>query len=199
MAWRIPWTEDPSRLQESDTTERCLSLFLLSGWREPLRIPFGKVKVLSNKILHLHFTIYIYLIQNAKLFILFFYFAILHWFCHTSTWIRHRYTRAPHPDPSSPLSPCTIPLGRPSAPASSIQYRASNLDWRLVSYMILYMFQCHAPKSSHPLPLPQSLMRWMKLIFVLREVGWYEIGESCEKLCLPCFIRNLMRRGKEPG
>jgi len=22
--------------------------------------------------------------------------------------------------------------------------------------MILYMFQCHSPKSSHPLPLPQS-------------------------------------------
>ena len=27
-----------------------------------------------------------------------------------------------------------------------------NLDWRFVSYMILYMFQCHSPKSSPPLP-----------------------------------------------
>jgi len=34
-------------------------------------------------------------------------------------------------------------LGRPSAPAPSIQYRASNLDWQLVSYMILYMFQSY--------------------------------------------------------
>ena len=50
----------------------------------------------------------------------------------------------------------TIPLGHPSAPAPSVQYRASNLDWRLVSYMILYMFQCHSPKLSHPLPLPES-------------------------------------------
>ena len=58
--------------------------------------------------------------------------------------------------PSWTLLPRTIPLGRPSAPAPSIQYRASNLDWRLVSYMILHMFQCHCPKSSHPLPLPQS-------------------------------------------
>ena len=49
------------------------------------------------------------------------------------------------------LLPHTIPLGRPSAPAPSIRYRASNLDWRLVSYRILYMFQCHSPKSSHPL------------------------------------------------
>ena len=54
------------------------------------------------------------------------------------------------------LPPHTIPLDRPSAPAPSIQYSALNLDWRLVSYMILYMFQCHSPKSSHPLPLPQS-------------------------------------------
>ena len=43
-----------------------------------------------------------------------------------------------------------------SAPAPSIQYHASNLDWWFISYMILYMFQCHSPKSSHPLPLPQS-------------------------------------------
>ena len=31
------------------------------------------------------------------------------------------------------LPPHTIPLGRPSAPAPSIQYRASNLDWLLAS------------------------------------------------------------------
>ena len=54
------------------------------------------------------------------------------------------------------LLSCTIPLGHPSAPAPSILYHASNLDWWFVSYMILYMFQCHSPKSSHPLPLPQS-------------------------------------------
>ena len=37
-----------------------------------------------------------------------------------------------NPPPSSLLPPHTIPLGRPSAPAPSIQYHASNLDWRLV-------------------------------------------------------------------
>ena len=77
-------------------------------------------------------------------------FTILYWFCH------NRYTHVPHPEPSSLLPPHTIPLGRPSASAPSIQYHGSNLDWRLVSYMILYIFQCYSPKSSHPLPLPQS-------------------------------------------
>ena len=74
----------------------------------------------------------------------------MYWFCHTSTWIHHGYTHVPYPEPPSHLPSCTIPLSHPSTPAPSIQYHASNLDWRFVSYMILYMFQCHSPKSSPP-------------------------------------------------
>ena len=85
-----------------------------------------------------------------------FYFTILYWFCHTSTWIRHGCTWVPDPELPSHFPPHTIPLGHPRAPAPRILYPASNLDWRFISYMILYMFQCHYPKSSHPLPLPQS-------------------------------------------
>ena len=66
-------------------------------------------------------------------------------------------TRVPHPEPPSFIPPHTICLGYPSAPAPSILYPASCiLDWRFASYMILYMFQCHSPKSFHPFPLPQS-------------------------------------------
>ena len=83
-------------------------------------------------------------------------FTILYWFCHTSTRIRHRCTCVPHPELPSLFPPHTIPLGHPSAPAPSIQYHALNLDWQFISYMILYTFQCHSPKSSHPPPLPQS-------------------------------------------
>ena len=93
---------------------------------------------------------------NALQIFFFFNFTILYWFCQISKWIHHRYTCVPHPEPSSLLPPHTIPLDRPSAPALSIQYRASNLDWRLIPYMIFYVFQCHSPKSSHSLPLPQS-------------------------------------------
>ena len=48
---------------------------------------------------------------------------------------------------ASLLLPHTLPLGRPSTPAPSIQYRASNPDWHLVSYMIFYMFKCHSPSN----------------------------------------------------
>ena len=37
----------------------------------------------------------------VKCLFFFFYFTILYWFCHTSKSIRHRYTHAPHPEPSS--------------------------------------------------------------------------------------------------
>ena len=56
----------------------------------------------------------------------------------------------------SHLPPHPIPLGHPSAPAPSTLYHALNLDWRFVSHMIIYTFQCHSPKPSHSCPFPQS-------------------------------------------
>ena len=99
-------------------------------------------------------SVLLFFLISVYLFI--FYFTILYWFCHTLTWSRHGCTCVPHPEPASHLPPHTIPLGHPSAPAPSILYHASNLDWWFVSYIILYMLQCHSPKSSYPLPLPQS-------------------------------------------
>ena len=112
-----------------------------------------------NFYLHISVTIFIgVFLKNINLFILteVNYFTIFYWFRHTSTCICHKYTRVPHPEPLSLLPPHTIPLGHLSAPAPSIHYHALNLDWWLIPYMIIYMLQCHSPKSSHPRPLPQS-------------------------------------------
>ena len=59
-------------------------------------------------------------------------------------------------NPPSHLPPHNISLGHPRAPAPNMLYPASDIDWRFNSYMIVYMLECHSPKSSHPLPLPLS-------------------------------------------
>ena len=62
----------------------------------------------------------------------------------------------PHREPPSHLPPHLIPLDHPTAPALSTLYHASNLDWQFISHMIIYMFQCRSPNSSHPHPLTES-------------------------------------------
>ena len=95
-----------------------------------------------------------------------FFFLIFNWrlitlqycdvFCHTFTWISHGCTCVPHPEPPSHLPSQPIPQGHPGASALSTMSHASNLDWRSISHMIIYMFQCYSLKSSHPLLLSQS-------------------------------------------
>ena len=61
---------------------------------------------------------------------------------------QHESAMGVHEFPILNPPPHTISLGDPSAPASSILYPASNLDWHFITYMILYMFQCYL--LNHP-------------------------------------------------
>ena len=106
-------------------------------------------------ILKKYFLFIWYLFFTHLSFVYYYYYFTLQ-YCIGFAIHQYESTRVLHPEPPSLLLPHTIPLGHPSAPAPSILYPASNLAWRFVSHMILYMFQCHSPKSSHPLPLPQS-------------------------------------------
>jgi len=104
-------------------------------------------------MLSLSFHLFNRIFLRTKLYITFFLFlcfnfTILYWFCHISTWIHHRYTRIPHPVPSSLLPPRTIPLGRPSASAPSIQYCAST--WTGNLFHIWYYTCFNAILPSHP-------------------------------------------------
>ena len=102
------------------------------------------------------------LLSSLAVFFFFFslYFALQYCigFCHTLTWISHGCTWVPNPEPPPTTHPISslwiIPVHQPQA--SCILYPVSNIDWRFISYLIVYMFQCHSPKSSHPFPLPQS-------------------------------------------
>ena len=84
------------------------------------------------------------------------YFTVLYWFCHTLTWISHGCTCVPQPEPPSHFPPHPIPQGHPGAPTLSTLSHASNLDWRSISHVIIYMFHCYSLKSSHPRLPPQS-------------------------------------------
>ena len=106
-------------------------------------------------------------------FFIFIFFTILYWFCHTSTWICCRCTQVPTPEPPSHLPPHTIPLGHPSAPAPSILYPASNLDWWFISYMRLYMFQWYIYTMEYYSAIKKNtfesvLMSWMKLELIIQ-------------------------------
>ena len=84
------------------------------------------------------------------------YFTILWWFLPcidmNQPWVYMcSPSWTPVPPPSHPIS-----QGLPSAPALSTLSHASNLDWRSVSHMVIYMFQCYSFKSSHPRLLPQN-------------------------------------------
>ena len=119
----------------------------------------------------------------------------MYWFCHTSTWICHGCTRVPHPEPHSHLPPHTIPLGHPSAPAPSILYPASNLDWQFVSYppeklcMILYVqvFDCWFYLLTSISSIQISLSSWFnfKRLYVSRNVSISSMSSFC---CCILFI-----------
>ena len=66
-----------------------------------------------------------------------------------------------------------FPLPSPSCPSGSSQCsnpeylsHVSNLDWRSVSHMVIYMFQCYSLKSSHPCLLPESKSLFFTSVFL---------------------------------
>ena len=115
-----------------------------------------KSNQLKNKLLHM--WIIVFRLTFFNFIIIIFFFTLQ--YCVGFAIHQHESTTGVHVFPilNSPshIPPRSIPLGHPRAPAPSILYPALNLDRWFISYMILYMFQCHSPKSSLLLPLPQS-------------------------------------------
>ena len=87
-------------------------------------------------------------VKPVDLFFFFFYFTILYWFCHTSTWIRHGCTRVSHPEPPPTSLPIpslwVIPVHQPRA--SCIMHRT----WTGDSFHIWYYTCFNAILPNHP-------------------------------------------------
>ena len=130
-------------------------------------------------------------------------FTILYWFCHISKWICHRYTCVPHPEPYSLLPPHTIPLGRPSAPAPSIQYRASNLDNFQLYTARLSISECSVENRSalklllFLMTLGKFLVDWLQVIsFVMWKKTVWIIKVSIWNYC--SVSHGIWRRKWQP-
>ena len=118
-------------------------------------------------------------------FFFFFYSILLYCIGFAIHW--HESTTGVHEFPiwtPSPLPPHIISLDHPRAPAPSILYPASNIDWRFVSYMIVYMFQCHSPKSSHPLPLESKSPLYTSVSFLVSCIQ----GHHCHLSKFPIYV-----------
>ena len=78
-------------------------------------------------------------------------------FCHTSTWISHKYTYFPSflnfPPPPTPSHLSRLSQ---SPGLSSLSHRAISI-WRSIVHMIVYIFTCYSvfPTLSFPNPCPQ--------------------------------------------
>ena len=81
------------------------------------------------------------------------YFTILYWFCHTSTWICHRYTRTPHPEHPPSLSPY-YPSG--STQCTSPKHPVSCIEPWLVIHFIYDIIHASMPFSQIIPPSPSS-------------------------------------------
>ena len=100
--------------------------------------------------------------------------------------------------PPTHLPPRIFPLCHPSTPAPSILYPASNLDGRFISYMVLYLFQCHSPKSSHPLsPTESKRLFYISVSLLLSRIQGYHYHLSKFHIyvlvyCIGVFISGLL-------
>ena len=72
----------------------------------------------------------------------------------------------------------------------------SNLDWRFVSYMILYMFQYHSPKLTDPLPPPESKrLFYTSVSLLLSHIQGYRYQLSKFHICALVYCIDIFLSG----
>ena len=127
----------------------------------------NRLPLFSSSLLVLNCILYGFFLY----FILFLNFTILYWFCQISKWICHRYTRVPHPEPSSLLPPHTIPLGRPSSCSCLHSGPEWMPNWQIWKYFL-------------NLQLSGTGNYWLKLLIFFPLESW--LFPYWALLCIPC-------------
>ena len=129
-----------------------------------------------------------------------FYFTILYWFCHTLPWIHHGCIWAPNPESPCHLPPHIISLDHPRAPAPSILYPISNIDWWFISYMIVYVsmpFSQIIPPSPSPSPSESKSPFYTSVSLLLSHIQGHHYHLSKFRIymsvyCIGVFLSGLL-------
>ena len=107
------------------------------------------------------------------------------------------YTCSPSSTPLPPPSSCH-PSGSSQCTSPEHPLSCIDLDWRFISYMILYMFQCHSPKSSPP-PSPTESKRlfYTSVSLLLSRIQGYRYHVSKFHIyalvyCIGVFLSGLL-------
>ena len=110
----------------------------------------------------------------------------MYWFCHISTWIHHRYTCVPHPEPSSLPVPSlwVVPVHQPQA--SSIVHRT----WTGDSFHIWYYTCFNAILPNHPtLSLSHRVQKTVLYINSCKYLlEWPASERGCVNFFLPLAV-----------
>ena len=159
-----------------------------------------EISSLSHSLVFLYF----FALFNAEGFLsffFFFYFTILYWFCHSLTWIHHRCTCVPHPEPPRKafLSLLALlwnsafrciylsfsPLPFTSLLFSAICKAASDSHFAFLHFfflrMVLITASCTMLQTSiHSSSGTQSyLIPWIFLSLPLYIHKWFYLGHTC--------------------
>ena len=128
------------------------------------------------------------------------YFIILYWFCNTSTWIHHGYTRVPHPETPPPPSPYH-PSG--SSQCTSPKHPVSCIKPRLgirVLYDIIHVSMPFSQiiKIQKHVPFPVGSSWQLQILFSLSECperfvlsSLEPLGDCLEICCSPVTLTAL--------
>ena len=124
------------------------------------------------------------------------YFTILYWFCHTWTWIRHGWTRIPHPEPPPPSIPgpslWVIPVHQPQA--SCIMHQIWTGDLFHILYVSMSFSQIIPPSPS---PTESKRLLYTSMSLLLSRIQGYHYHLSKFHIyvlayCIGVFLSGLL-------
>ena len=127
------------------------------------------------------------------------YFTILYWFWHTSTWLCHKYTRVPHPEPL--LRPPSLYHPSGSSQCTSLKHPVSCIKPGLAIHFIYDIIHVSMPFSQiippSPSPTESKRLFYTPVSLLLSHIQGYHYHLSKFHIyalvyCIGVFLSGLL-------